>query len=37
MTCSGPSSRGFTWAPKVSDADFKAWSDTFTKMMATPA
>jgi putative tricarboxylic transport membrane protein len=23
--------------PKVSDADFKAWSDTFKKMMATPA
>ena len=25
-----------TSAPKVSDADFKVWSDTFSKMMATP-
>ena len=32
-----PIIRGFYMGPKVSDADFKAWSDTFTKMMATPA
>jgi putative tricarboxylic transport membrane protein len=29
--------RGFYVGPKVSDADFKVWSDTFAKMMATPA
>jgi putative tricarboxylic transport membrane protein len=32
-----PIIRGFFMGPKVSDADFKAWSDTFRKMMATPA
>ena len=32
-----PIIRGFYMGPKVSDADFKAWSDTFKKMMATPA
>lgn len=32
-----PIVRGFYMGPKVSDADFKVWSDTFTKMMATPA
>jgi len=37
MTCSGPSSAASTWGPKVSDADFAVWSDTFKKMMATPA
>ena len=31
-----PIIRGFYMGPKVSDADFKVWSDTFTKMMATP-
>ena len=32
-----PIVRGFYMGPKVSDADFKVWSDTFTQMMATPA
>ncbi len=32
-----PIIRGFYLGPKVSDADFKVWSDTFAKMMATPA
>ncbi|MEO8279497.1 MAG: tripartite tricarboxylate transporter substrate binding protein [Ideonella sp.] len=32
-----PIIRGFFMGPKVSDADFKVWSDTFKKMMATPA
>ncbi len=32
-----PIIRGFYMGPKVSDADFKTWSDTFKKMMATPA
>jgi putative tricarboxylic transport membrane protein len=32
-----PIIRGFYMGPKVSDADFKVWSDTFTRMMATPA
>lgn len=32
-----PIVRGFYMGPKVSDADFKVWSDSFTKMMATPA
>lgn len=31
-----PIIRGFYMGPKVSDADFKVWSDTFSKMMATP-
>ncbi|MEZ5718534.1 MAG: tripartite tricarboxylate transporter substrate-binding protein [Burkholderiaceae bacterium] len=30
-----PIIRGFYMGPKVSDADFKVWSDTFAKMMAT--
>jgi putative tricarboxylic transport membrane protein len=29
--------RGFYVGPKVSDADAKVWSDTFAKMLATPA
>lgn len=28
--------RGFYLGPKVSDADFKVWTDTFNKMLATP-
>jgi putative tricarboxylic transport membrane protein len=32
-----PIIRGFYLGPKVSDADFKVWSDTFAKMMVTPA
>ncbi len=32
-----PIIRGFYLGPKVSDADYKIWSDTFAKMMATPA
>jgi putative tricarboxylic transport membrane protein len=32
-----PIIRGFFMGPKVSDADFKTWSETFKKMMATPA
>jgi putative tricarboxylic transport membrane protein len=32
-----PIIRGFYMGPKVSDADFKVWSDTFKKMMDTPA
>ncbi len=32
-----PIVRGFYMGPKVSDADYKVWSDTFKKMMATPA
>ena len=32
-----PIIRGFYMGPKVSDADFAAWTSTFTKMMATPA
>ena len=32
-----PIVRGFYMGPKVSDADFKLWSDSFKKMMATPA
>jgi len=32
-----PIIRGFYVGPKVSDADYKVWSDTFSKMMATPA
>jgi putative tricarboxylic transport membrane protein len=29
--------RGFYLGPKVSDADYKVWADTFSKMQATPA
>jgi len=32
-----PIIRGFYMGPKVSDADYKVWSDTFKTMMATPA
>ncbi|WP_157270006.1 Bug family tripartite tricarboxylate transporter substrate binding protein [Azohydromonas aeria] len=32
-----PTVRGFYVGPKVSDADYKTWSDTFARMMATPA
>jgi putative tricarboxylic transport membrane protein len=32
-----PIIRGFYMGPKVEDADFKVWTDTFAKMMATPA
>lgn len=32
-----PIIRGFYLGPKVSDADYKVWTDTFTKLMATPA
>ena len=32
-----PIIRGFYLGPKVNDADFKVWSDTFKKMMTTPA
>jgi putative tricarboxylic transport membrane protein len=31
-----PIIRGFYLGPKVSDADYKVWADTFAKMMATP-
>jgi putative tricarboxylic transport membrane protein len=31
-----PIIRGFYMGPKVSDADFKVWEDTFKKMMASP-
>jgi putative tricarboxylic transport membrane protein len=32
-----PIVRGFYLGPKVSDADYKVWADTFSKLMATPA
>jgi len=32
-----PIIRGFYMGPKVSDADFKVWVDTFNKMLSTPA
>ncbi|MDE1950538.1 MAG: tripartite tricarboxylate transporter substrate binding protein [Burkholderiales bacterium] len=32
-----PIIRGFYLGPKVSDADYKVWVDTFNRMMATPA
>lgn len=32
-----PIIRGFYLGPKVSDADYKVWQDTFNRMMATPA
>jgi putative tricarboxylic transport membrane protein len=31
-----PIIRGFYVGPKVSDADYKVWTDTFAKLMATP-
>jgi putative tricarboxylic transport membrane protein len=34
---SWPIIRGFYMGPKVSDADYKVWADTFKKMMDTPA
>lgn len=36
MDIEWPIIRGFFMGPKVSDADFKVWTDTFDKMMATP-
>jgi hypothetical protein len=36
MDMEWPIMRGFYMGPKVSDADFKVWVDTFNKMMATP-
>lgn len=36
MDVQWPIIRGFYMGPKVSDADFKVWVDTFDKMMATP-
>lgn len=32
-----PIVRGFYVGPKVSDADYQAWAEAFTKVMATPA
>ena len=32
-----PIIRGFYVGPKVGDADYKVWTDTFAKVMATPA
>jgi putative tricarboxylic transport membrane protein len=32
-----PIARGFYVGPKVSDADYKTWSDTFAKAMSAPA
>jgi len=37
MDIEWPIIRGFYVGPKVSDADYKVWSETFDKMMATPA
>lgn len=36
MDVEWPIIRGFYIGPKVSDADYKVWVDTFDKMMATP-
>jgi putative tricarboxylic transport membrane protein len=36
MDVEWPIIRGFYVGPKVSDADYKTWSTTFDKMMATP-
>ena len=36
MDVEWPIIRGFYVGPKVSDADYKVWVDTFDKMMATP-
>jgi len=36
MDVEWPIIRGYYMGPKVSDADFKVWTDTFNKMMATP-
>jgi putative tricarboxylic transport membrane protein len=32
-----PIVRGYYLGPKVSDADYKTWADTFNKLLATPA
>jgi len=32
-----PIVRGYYLGPKVSDADYQVWADTFSKMLATPA
>jgi len=37
MDVEWPIIRGFYMGPKVSDADYKVWVDTFAKMMSTPA
>ena len=37
MDVEWPIIRGYYVGPKVSDADYKVWSETFAKMMATPA
>jgi putative tricarboxylic transport membrane protein len=37
MNVEWPIIRGYYVGPKVSDADYKVWADTFSKMMATPA
>ncbi|MBX3653099.1 MAG: tripartite tricarboxylate transporter substrate binding protein [Ramlibacter sp.] len=37
MDVEWPIIRGFYVGPKVSDADYKVWVDTFNKMLATPA
>lgn len=37
MDVEWPIIRGFYLGPKVSDADYKVWSDTFARMMATPS
>jgi putative tricarboxylic transport membrane protein len=36
MDVEWPIIRGFYVGPKVSDADYKVWVDTFSKMMTTP-
>lgn len=36
MDVDWPIIRGFYMGPKVSDADYQVWVDTFNKMMATP-
>lgn len=36
MDVAWPIIRGYYVGPKVSDADYKVWVDTFNKMMATP-
>jgi putative tricarboxylic transport membrane protein len=36
MDVEWPIIRGYYVGPKVSDADYKTWSDAFSKMMATP-
>jgi putative tricarboxylic transport membrane protein len=36
MNVEWPIIRGYYVGPKVSDADYKVWVDTFNKMLATP-